>query len=155
MRQNSMRAAGIDTSKHTLDVAIHGETSAETFENGLAGFSGLVAKLRQAEVTRVGIEATGGYERGVVRHLRAGGFTVVVLQPMQVKALAKLRLQRAKNDSIDAVLIAACTALIDEPRDAPDERLAALARDLTYVEQIEKDIARWKARREHADERQR
>lgn len=149
-----MRAAGIDTSKYKLDVAIHGDTDAEAFENGLAGFPGIVAKLRKAKVMRVGIEATGGYEREVVRHLRAAGFTVVVLQPMQVKAVAKLHMQRAKNDSIDAVLIAACTALIDEPRDAPDERLAALARDLTYLEQIEADIACWKARREHADERQ-
>jgi transposase len=147
--------AGIDTSKHKLDVAVHGETKVDTFTNGPAGFAKLVTKLRKAGVVRVGIEASGGYERDVVRHLRADGFTMVVLQPLQVKAVAKLRLQRAKNDAIDAVLIAACTALIDEPRAAPDERLAMLAGDLTYLEQIEEDIACWETRREHADERHR
>ncbi len=153
MTQTNTGVAGIDTSKVKLDVAIYGTTKVEQVENTPAGFEELTAELQKAGVGRVGIEASGGYERDVVRHLRAAGFEVVVLQPMQVKALAKLRLQRAKNDKIDAVLIAACTALVDNPRAAPDDRLAALAQDLTYVEQLEKTIACWKARREHADER--
>ncbi len=45
-------------------------------------------QLAKAGVQRVGIEATGAYERGVTRHLQANGFIVVVLQPLQVKAFA-------------------------------------------------------------------
>ncbi len=103
-------------------------------------------------MVRVGIEATGGYERGVVQHLRAAGFTVLVLQPIQVKAYARVHLRRAKNDALDAVLIAACAAAVDHPRIAPDPRLAELAGDLTFLEQIEEDIARFKVRLEHVDE---
>jgi transposase len=55
----------------------------------------------------------------------------------------------AKNDKLDAVLIAAGAATTDQPRIEPDERLAKLAQHLTFVEQIEEDIARFKVRVEH------
>jgi transposase len=48
------------------------------------------------------------------------------LQPLQVRAFAKLHLRRAKSDRIDAVLIAACTDVLD-PKEtkAADPRLSA------------------------------
>ncbi len=95
---------------------------------------------------------TPAYERGVVGHLRAVGIMVLVLQPIQVRAFARVHLRRAKNDALDAVLIAACAAAIDHPRIAPDARLAELAGHLTFVEQIEEDTARLKVRLEHVDE---
>jgi transposase len=88
----------------------------------------------------------------VVEHLRAAGFTVLVLQPMQVKAFGRVHLRRAKNDALDAVLIAACAAALDQPRIAPDPRLAELAGCLTFLEQLEEDIARFKTRLEHTEE---
>ena len=103
-------------------------------------------------MTRVGIEATGGYERGVVEHLRAAGFTVLMLQPLQVKAFGRIHLRRAKNDALDAVLIAACAAALDPPEIAPDPRLTELADYLTFLEQIEEDIKRFKTQLEHIDE---
>ena len=88
----------------------------------------------------------------MVEHLRAAGFIVLVLQPIQVKAYARMHLRRAKNDALDAALIAACAAAIEQPRIAPDPRLAELAGYLTFLEQIEEDIARFKTRLEHIDE---
>jgi transposase len=148
-----MTTAGIDTSKAALDVAIHGCAGCQRVANDLPGWRALAARLAEAGVGRVGIEATGGYERGVVAHLRAAGFTVLVLQPIQVRAYAKVRLRRAKNDALDAALIAACAANLDPPAIDPDPRLAALAQHLTFVEQIEDDIARLKVRLEHVDAR--
>ena len=144
--------AGIDTSKAKLDVAVHGHSGRWQVANALPGWRALVANLTNAGVTRVGIEATGGYERGVVEHLRAAGFTVLVLQPIQVKAFGRVHLRRAKNDALDAELIAACTASIDPPKIEPDPRLAELVGYLTFLEQIEEDIARYKTRLEHIDE---
>lgn len=112
----------------------------------------MAARLAEAGVSRVGIEATGGYERGVVSHLRAAGFTVLILQPVQVKAFGRVHLRRAKNDVLDAVLIAACAAAIDQDRITPDLRLTELAEHLTFVEQAEEDIKRCKTRLEHIDE---
>jgi len=143
MTQTNITTAGIDTSKLKLDIAVHGRTERWQVANALPGWRALAADLAKAGVTRVGIEATGGYERGVVQHLRAMGFVVLVLQPIQVKAYARMHLRRAKNDALDAVLIAACAAALDQPRITPDPRLTELAGLLTFVEQIEEDIARY------------
>lgn len=153
MTQAIMTTAGIDTSKATLDIAIHGCAGCRRVANTLPGWRALAAELAEAGVGRVGIEATGGYERGVVAHLRAAGFTVLVLQPIQVRAYARVRLRRAKSDALDAALIADCAANLDPPAIEPDPRLADLAQHLTFVEQIEDDIARLKIRLEHVDDR--
>jgi transposase len=120
MTQTNITTAGIDTSKLKLDIAVHQRTERWQVANTLPGWRALTTNLAKAGVTRVGIEATGGYERGVVEHLRAAGFTVLVLQPLQVKAFGRVHLRRAKNDALDAVLIAACAATLDQPRIAPD-----------------------------------
>src|SRR5258708_32035518 len=73
--------------------------------------------------------------------LRRDGFRVVVFQPAQVRAYAKFHLQLAKNDKIDARLIAACTAAKESIHAAPDPRLAPLAAHLTFIDQIVEDIA--------------
>jgi transposase len=152
MTQTNITTAGIDTSKLKLDIAVHGRTERWQVANALPGWRALATNLLKAGVTRVGIEATGGYERGVVQHLRATGLVVLVLQPIQVKAYARMHLRRAKNDALDAVLIAACAAAVDQPRITPDPRLTELAGLLTFVEQIEEDIGRFKVRLEHVDE---
>ena len=152
MAQTSIPTAGIDTSKGKLDIAVHGRNGCWEVSNGLVGWRKLAQLLSKAGVKRVGIEATGGYERGVVEHLRAAGFVVLVLQPIQVKAFGRSRLRRAKNDTLDAALIAACAASLEEVRSAPDPRLVELAEQLTFLEQIEEDIKRFKTRLEHIAE---
>jgi len=149
MTHHTTLTAGIDTAKDKLDVAIHGLPTHFTVENRQSGWRRLAGALTKAGVKRVGIEATGGYERGVVGYLRAADFTLLVLQPLQVKAYARLHLRRAKNDRLDAVLIAAGAAVLDVPRIAPDPRLPPLADVLTVIEQTEEDIARYKTRLEH------
>jgi len=149
MDVSTTKTAGIDTAKDALDIAVHGGV-AFTVRNRLAGWKLAAIKLGQAGVRRIGIEASGGYERGAVRHLEAAGFEVAVLQPLQVKAFAQMHLKRAKNDRIDAVLIAACTQVLGEAaRLAPDPRFDALADHLTCIEQWEADITRLKTRLEH------
>jgi transposase len=143
--------AGIDTAKDKLDVVVRDRRL--QVANASSGWRRLATVLGEAGVTRVGIEATGGYERGVVAHLRLAGFTVLLLQPVQVKAYARLHLRRAKNDTLDAVLIAACASMIEPPAVAPDERLAELASHLTFIEQTEEDIARLKVRLEHVHDK--
>jgi transposase len=152
MTQTNILTAGIDTSKAKLDVAVHDRTERWQIANALPGWRALVANLAKMGVTRIGIEATGGYERGVVEYLRVAGFTVLLLQPIQVKAFGRVHLRRAKSDALDAVLIAACAAALDQPKIAPDPRLTKLARYLTFLEQTEEDIARFKVRLEHIDE---
>jgi len=152
MTQTNTLTAGIDTSKAKLDIAVHGSRECWQVANTPQGWRRLTAAFVKIGVARVGIEATGGYERGVVAHLRAAGIAVLVLQPAQVRAYARAHLRRAKNDRLDALLIAACAADLKAPAIAPDMRLAELAAHLTFLEQIEEDIARLKVRLEHIKE---
>ena len=136
MAKRIIICAGIDTGKHKLDVALEGCPDTLQVGNTADGHVTLSAWLRQHRVERVGIEASGGYEQAVVAHLRRDGFVVVVFQPAQVRAYAKFLLQRAKNDKIDAGLIAACTAATKKIHAPPDPRLAPFAEHLTLIEQI-------------------
>ena len=68
--------------------------------------------LRGLEVTRVGLEASGGYERGLATALWAAGFEVVV-QPTEIRAFARFKRIRAKNDKLDARVIAMATAQVE------------------------------------------
>lgn len=150
MLQTNMAVAGVDVSKAKLDVAVYGTELHWQVSNDAAGWRDLAARLRKCGVGKVGLEATGSYSRGVSTRLRADGFQVVMHQPIQVKAFAVSRLRRAKNDRLDAALIAAFTALWEGPvREAPDPRLAELADLLVFIEQAEADMVRAKTRLEH------
>lgn len=140
--------AGIDTGKRKLDVALDDSSERLQIDNTVEGYPGLVEWLRSHKVKRVGIEASGGYEQAVVAELRRKRFVVVVFQPAQVRAYAVFLLQRAKNDKIDAALIAACTAVVKKIHPAPDPRLRPFAEHLTMIEQIGEDIAKLKNRLE-------
>jgi transposase len=146
--EHTMAVAGIDTGKDWLDVSVCGVSKTWRVANDEAGHAALLAELLDRGIERVGIEASGGYERDVVRHLRQGGLAVAVLQPRQVRAYADFRLRRAKSDPIDAALIATCTAALEDIRPAPDPRFETLAERLTMIEQIEEDLARAKIRLE-------
>ncbi len=146
MSKHSMVCAGIDTSKRKLDVALDGRAERLQVGNTAGGHSRLADWLRQHRVKRVGIEASGGYEQAVVAELRRQGFVVIVFQPVQVRAYAIFHLQRAKNDKIDAALIAICTAAAKKIHPAPDPRLVPFAEHLTMIEQIIADIALLKNR---------
>jgi transposase len=144
MKKRSIVCAGIDTGKRNLDVAVDGRAAKLRVANSEAGHAKLSAWLREHGVRRVGIEASGGYEQAVVGWLRRDGFTVVVFQPAQVRAYAKFHLKLAKNDKIDAALIAACTAAARKIHAPPDPRLTALAAQQTLIDQITDQIARAK-----------
>jgi len=148
MAKHTMICAGIDTGKRKLDVALDRCSECLQVDNTAAGHQALLDWLRRHQARRVGIEASGGYEQAVVAELRRHGFVVVVFQPAQVRAYAMFHLQRAKNDKIDAALIANCTAAAEKIHAPPDPRLVPFAAHLTMIDQIGEDIARCKNRLE-------
>ena len=140
-RQSSTKVAGIDVGKRWLDVAVLGLEDLLRVENAPSGVGELIGWLRAREVGRVGLEASGGYERGVRAALEAAGYEVVVHQPLEVRRFAQLKRWRAKNDRLDARLIAAATAQVEAVKAAQDPRLIELAERLTAYEQITDQIA--------------
>ncbi len=143
-RQFSMRIAGVDVGKRRLDVAVHGAAEEVGVDNTPAGWAELLAWLKSRGVVRVGLEASGGYEKGVRAAAEAAGLEVVVHQPLEVRLYARLKRIRAKNDKLDARVIAAATAQVEAIRAAQDERLQALAEQLTAYQQTSDLIAQVK-----------
>jgi transposase len=139
-----LKVAGIDVGKRQLDVAVHGLAEGVQTANDAAGISELIDWLRAREVGRVGLEASGGYERAVRAALEAAGFEVVVHQPLEVRLFARLKRRRANNDRLDAALIAAATAQVEAVKAAQDPRLTELAERLTAYEQVSDQAAQLK-----------
>lgn len=146
MAKHTTICAGIDTGKRKLDVALDGSSEQLQVENTAEGHKVLLEWLRRHKVKRIGIEASGGYELPAVIELRRKRFVVVVFQPAQVRAYARFHLQLAKNDKIDAALIATCTAAVKRIHAAPDPRLQPFAEHLTLIDQIGEDIKLYKNR---------
>lgn len=147
--KTSIAVAGIDAAKARLDVAAHGSGEIACFGNDACGWEALAAWLNQRGVGRVGIEASGGYERGVTACLRQRGLEVVTHQPAHVRAFARFKRIKAKNDKIDAAVIAAATAQTDLVRAAQDPQLVELADRLTAYEQAADLVAQLKTMLEH------
>jgi transposase len=146
---STTNVAGVDVSKKELVVAIGGLAELRRYGNDAAGRHRLcqdLAKIVGSGTLRVGLEASGGYERKTAAALRKAGFEGIVFQPIQVRAYGQYMGQRAKTDPIDARLIALATAAYKGEIRHSDDRLAPLAEHLTLIEQVEEDIARLKTR---------
>jgi transposase len=141
MTDNSMICAGIDVGKSHLDIALHPGKARLRVTYDPDGLKALDAFLQEHDVSRIGFEASGGYEWRLLAHLRAGKRPAARLQPAQLRFFAKSRLKRAKNDRLDAALIALFTASLEQLPALPDARFDKLAAELTYLEQIEQQIA--------------
>jgi transposase len=55
---------GIDVAKDRLDVMVLPEQQSFAVRNDAAGWAELIARLRGLAIAAIGLEATGGYERG-------------------------------------------------------------------------------------------
>ena len=148
-RKISTKIAGVDVSKRWLDAVVHGAGEVRRFGNDASGLTGLLSWLGEAGVTRVGFEATGGYEQDLRGALDTAGLEAVMHQPVEVKLFAQLKRLRVKTDRADALLIAAATAQVDAVKAAADPRLQALAERLTAYEQISDQLAQMKTAMEH------
>jgi transposase len=100
------QAAGIDVSKTRLDIAFSGDRPAFSTTNEPDDHARIAQTLKDAGVSRVVVEATGGYERSVVAELAAAGLPVVVVNPRQVRDFARATGRLAKTDAIDAKVLA-------------------------------------------------
>ena len=92
--------AGIDVSKAWLD-ACWGQ-HADRFAHDTDGIKQLAAKLGQAQVDLVVMEASGGYEMASAAALQAEGFAVAVLNARQARDFARALGVLAKTDRVDA-----------------------------------------------------
>lgn len=97
---------GVDVSKDMLDVVWSDERH-ERVENSRANISKLVARMKEAGVTLVVFEATGGYERELHCECARAEIPAAMVNPRQVRDFAKATNQLAKTDRIDARVLCA------------------------------------------------
>ena len=98
--------AGIDVASDRLDVMLLPDGQCFWVANNAAGWAELVTRLRGLSIAAIGIEASGGYERGVIRALLAEGISVRQINPFKLRQFAKASGVLAKNDRLDARMIA-------------------------------------------------
>ena len=95
---------GVDVAKAYLDVAWAEES--QRVANNAAGRNALLKRLGQnAGSVQVIVEASGGYERGLIQALQRGGIAVSLVQASRVRQYARASGILAKTDSIDAHLL--------------------------------------------------
>ena len=102
---------GIDVSKDWLDVALGSESLRVV--NDADGINELVGRMRDAGAQLVVMEATGGYETQAATAIAGAGLRLAVVNPRQVRDFAKAMGRLAKNDRIDAHVIAAFGQAVD------------------------------------------
>lgn len=139
---------GIDISKLSFDVAVlvNSQYQSRHFDNDLSGFSALLKWVKSfKESSCFCLEATGIYGLALAKYLHVQHHKVVVANPIQTHAFAKMEMSRNKTDKADAMSISRyCQYLYDKgnidkslfiPRDAAFERVQFL---VTRLDQLSK-----------------
>lgn len=106
MAQNERIVVGIDVAKDKVDACIRSLSQRQTFPGGVEGRRKLIAWLRKHKVDNAVMEASGGYERDWAKVLRGASFEVRIVDPKRVRNFARSAGRLAKNDVIDAEMIA-------------------------------------------------
>lgn len=128
-RSSKERHVGIDVGKDYLDVCLLELDLAWRVENSATGIRGLLTKLNRYALTRIVVEATGGYERPLVEGCAEKGMPVIVIQPTQARQFAKAQGVLAKTDRIDARLLAMFGARLQPPVRPPQDKMVREVRD--------------------------
>lgn len=139
---------GIDISEDYLDVAST-EAQLERVSYDSAGIDRLIGRLRTIEPKFIVLEATGGLEHAVAAELAGTGFALAVINPRQVRDVARATGRLAKTDRIDTEVLALFAERIEpEQRRVPDAQerapsaLVARRRQLTEMLMQEKNRLR-------------
>src|SRR5712671_6682576 len=106
LAQNDLVVVGIHVAKDRVDACIRSLSLRQTSPGTVQGQRKLIAWLCKHRVSKAVMEASGGYERGWAKALRGAGIEVRIVDPKRVRSFAKSAGRLAKNDAIDAEMIA-------------------------------------------------
>jgi transposase len=132
MAQNDLIVVGIDVAKDKVDACIRSLSLRQVSPSTERGRRELIGWLGKHGVGKAVMEASGGYERSWAKALREAGIEVRIVDPKRVRSFARSAGRLAKNDSIDAEMIAWFAETFCEapgqPHDAQREELQKLVR---------------------------
>lgn len=141
---------GCDVAKDWIDVAILEDGAHFRVSNDKAGWTALRQRLGRRPLSAIGVEATGGYERGLILALVAAQQPVRRVNPYRLRRFAQAIGLRAKTDRIDAQTIARFTATIALPVVVHDPAVDQLAELVQARQQLSNDLTRLKNQADHA-----
>lgn len=130
---------GIDVAKGWLDVAVLETGEKFRVDNDPPGWALLIKQLSGRPVCAIGIEPSGGYERGAKSALRKAGLTVRNVNPHKLRHYARALGRLAKNDRIDAQVIALFTSQLPTRAMRCDPLLDQLAELVIARRQLSED----------------
>lgn len=103
LQTNTAKAyVGVDMAKAHFVYNLHGEAACMQCRNDEGGFAELIEALKGHTVALIVIEATGGYEKALARHLVLQGLPVAVVNARAARDFAKGMGFLAKTDVVDA-----------------------------------------------------
>ena len=139
-----MDAIGIDIAKRKFDLAwlSGGKVKTKVFDNTANGHADLLVWLKKHHLTiencHLAMEATSQYYEQVALTLFDAGYTVSVVNPLQIKAFGESLMRRQKTDRADAELIARfCEVNKPQPWHAPPRKVRELQRLLARLEAVQ------------------
>ena len=97
---------GVDVGKSQLDIHIRPLDISFTVENSQDGIKQAIKILRKHAPQRIVVEATGRLEMPFILACADANLPFVIANPVQIRRFAGAIGQRAKNDRLDAALIA-------------------------------------------------
>jgi transposase len=106
MAQSNLVVVGIDVAKDKVDACIRSLSLRWTSPSTAQDRRKLIVWLRKHKVGKAVMEASGGYERDWATALREAGIEVRIVDPKRVRSFARSAGRLAKNDAIDAEMIA-------------------------------------------------
>jgi transposase len=145
MAQNDLVVAGIDVAKDKVDVCIRSLSLRRTFASTAEGRRELATWLRRKKVGKTVMEASGGYEREWAKALRNASIEVRIVDPKRVRSFAQSAGRLAKNDTIDAEMIAWFAETFGEARgqayDATREQLHQMVNARQAMKDMQSKLA--------------
>jgi transposase len=151
MAQDDLVVAGIDIAKDKVDVCLRSPSLRRTFASTAEGRRELASWFRRQKVGKAVMEASGGYEREWANALRDGGIEVRIVDPKRVRSFAQSAGRLAKNDTIDAEMIAWFAETFDEaPGQAYDAKREELHQMVNARQALKEMQAKLTSQGEHA-----
>src|SRR3984893_12904241 len=130
MAQNDLVVVGIDVAKDKVDACIRSLSLKGTWSSTVQVRHKLISWLGKHKVTKAVMEASGGYERDWAKALREADIEVRIVDPKRVRSFARSAGRLAKNDVIDAEMIAWFAETFSEAKgqayDAAREKLVQI-----------------------------
>jgi len=97
---------GVDISKNSLDIFIHPIGLSLKIDNSEKAIIKFIKQLTTYQVMQIACEATGGYEKLLVKLLKRHSYSCWIIDPRRVKGFIVAAGCKAKTDKIDAKKIA-------------------------------------------------